>query len=213
MPSSPAENFCTLYLVRHGESLGNKKRLVTGHDDQPLTPLGIQQAENLAKKLKEVHFDAIFSSDLLRARRTAEIVGVRHGVEIITSKSLRERTLGRFDGMLREDYEKEVGHLLKQAKEMSSEEQWSFKVDKDSENQAELNLRFVNQLREIAASYPGKTVLVVTHGGCIRNFLIHAGYLAYDELPNGAIQTGGYVKVLYDEGDFRVQEVEGLKKS
>ena len=60
----------TIYIVRHGETKWNVKQLMQGHKDSPLTEKGIEQAEEIKKELKNIHFYRIFSSDLLRAKRT-----------------------------------------------------------------------------------------------------------------------------------------------
>jgi len=78
------------------------------------------------------------------------------------------------------------------------------------ESDEELVNRFLIQLREIAVGYQAKTVLVATHGGCIRTFLMRTGYAKYGALPGGSFQNGGYVKILSDGTDFIIKEIEGL---
>ncbi|MBI2630816.1 histidine phosphatase family protein [Candidatus Nomurabacteria bacterium] len=56
-------NYCTLYLVRHGETEWNVKKITQGQSESTLTENGIRQAEETAEKLKDIKFDAIFSSD------------------------------------------------------------------------------------------------------------------------------------------------------
>lgn len=60
-------NFCTFYVVRHGETEWNVARKIQGHLDSSLTENGLSQAKELGKQLQTTHFDAVFSSDLLRA--------------------------------------------------------------------------------------------------------------------------------------------------
>jgi broad specificity phosphatase PhoE len=67
-----------LWLVRHGQTDWNLQGRYQGHYDIPLNPVGLAQASCLAEKLVEERFDAIYSSDLLRARVTAETVAERH---------------------------------------------------------------------------------------------------------------------------------------
>src|SRR3989338_10840636 len=90
-------NFATLYIVRHGETEWNVKDRIQGHKDSPLTSQGIRQAYDVAEKLKHIQFDAIFSSDLLRVKRTVEIIRLDRKLAISTKKVLRERTDGHFD--------------------------------------------------------------------------------------------------------------------
>jgi broad specificity phosphatase PhoE len=79
------------------------------------------------------------------------------------------------------------------------------------ESDEELADRFIVQLREIAASYQNKTVLVTTHGGCIRMFLTRTGYAKYGKLPGGTFRNAGYVQALSDGVDFFIKEVTGIR--
>lgn len=204
------KNYCTLYLVRHGETEWNKNHTVMGQMDSPLTPEGVKQVETTAEELKDIHFDAIFSSDSPRTKRTAEIIKLDRQLAVQTSKLLRERNFGHYEGKPSADYHGAVKHLLAEREQLTEQEQWKFRFGDDMESDEELADRFIVQLREIAAAYPGKTVLVVTHGGCIRMFLIKSGYVKYGQLPGGAFRNAGYVKTLSDGVDFMIKKVNGI---
>lgn len=89
----------TLYLVRHGESVSNFKNIFIGRSVDPeLTEKGIDQARSLAKSLKHKKISAIFSSTLLRARQTAQIVADEIGLQVTHTDDLIEVGLGRLDG-------------------------------------------------------------------------------------------------------------------
>jgi 2,3-bisphosphoglycerate-dependent phosphoglycerate mutase len=203
-------NFCTIYLVRHGETEWNKEGIVMGQSDSPLTEKGIAQAEATAQELKDIHFDTIFSSDLHRTHRTAEIINLERQIAIQTSKALRERTFGHFEGTSYEEFEKRFQVLTNKVNQLTELEQKRFKYADDVESDEEVISRFITKLREIAIAFPAKTVLVVSHGGCIRTFLMHTGYVKYGELPPGSFANAGYVKVLSDGVDFVIKEVKGL---
>jgi broad specificity phosphatase PhoE len=211
-PGNPMENKnnCTLYLVRHGETEWNKNHTIMGQMDSPLTPEGVGQVQATAETLKHIHFDAIFSSDSPRAQQTAQIIKLDRQLAIQTSKLLRERNFGHYEGGPAADYHEAVKHLLEEKERLTEQEQWKFKFGEDMESDAELADRFIVQLREIAVAYPNKTVLVTTHGGCIRMFLIRTGYVKYGLLPGGAFKNAGYVKALSDGVDFFIKEVEGI---
>ena len=83
-----------LTLVRHGQSEGNKRGVIQGHSDYPLSELGAQQARALRAYLDErsISFDAVYSSDLSRARQTADIVAA--GLAITNDRRLREKNYG-----------------------------------------------------------------------------------------------------------------------
>ncbi len=75
------------------------------------------------------------------------------------------------------------------------------------ESDEELVERFIVQLREIAVSYPGKIVLVTTHGGCIRTFLMRTDGANYGIWSKSSFPNAGYVKALSDGVDFFIKEV------
>lgn len=193
----------TFYLVRHGKTLWNEKKLLQGQLDSPLTTEGITQAKNLAKKLKGVKFDLVFSSDLLRAKRTAEIVVLERDLEIKTSELLRERNFGHLQGKS----EKEWDSVFKK---LSDEQKFSYKHSPQIESDEELVNRLLRFIREVAIRYPGKNVLVVTHGGVIRVSLYKFGIGDYKSLPPGSVKNTGFVKLLSDGVDFFVKEISGI---
>ena len=84
----------TLLLVRHGETDWNADGRLQGHTDRPLSDFGRRQARQLADELEGEQFDAIYASDLARARETAEIVGARLGLPVVLDPDLREKDWG-----------------------------------------------------------------------------------------------------------------------
>jgi len=183
-----------------------------GQADSPLTVTGLDQAKHTAKELDDIQFDAVYSSDLGRAYKTAEIIRSKRKLDIQTSIALRERTYGSWEGRPGEDFKNEFQHLFDRIKELPEEGQKKFKFADDIENDEQVISRFTEELREIAALQRGKTVLVVTHGGCIRTFLMNIGYVKYGELPVGSFSNAGYAKIAWDGVDFNVIEVSGIKK-
>jgi len=209
------EKYCTLYLIRHGETEGNSKKIVQGHSDAPLTENGVAQVEGTREKFRDVHFDAAYSSDLARTVRTAEIITQERNLAIQTSHLLRERYFGELEGKTYDELGK-AEHALREAlskmQRLSEEERWMMKLGKDVESDGEVAIRFIAVLREIAVAWPGKNVLVATHGGCIRLFLMRVGFQPYGALGRGAFSNAGFVKVRCDGVDFFVNEVNGLQK-
>lgn len=213
MTKSKNNSYCSLYLVRHGETEWNVLHRIQGQLDSNLTENGVLESQKQAEKLKDIVFDAIFSSDLSRAAETAEILKLNRQLAVATNKALRERTFGKYDGSLGEDYTKAIRHLLDEYEKLTEEERWKFKFDEGYESDEELVSRFITALREIAVGYANKTVLVVTHGGNLRTFLTHMGFAAHGELTPGTFKNAGYVKVRCDGIDFFIDEVEGVDKT
>lgn len=204
-------NYCTFYLVRHGETDWNVKRIMQGHGDSPLTETGINQAKALAKKLKHTHFDKIFSSDILRAKRTAEIIAAERKLAVATTKLLRERTFGKYEGWSIDKYHKKFEQYFAENRKLSEIETYKRKPDTDIESDEEIVIRLITFIREMAVAFPGKTVLVVTHGGIMRGFLIHLGYKTRKELGWGTVKNTAYIKLLSDGVDFFIKEAEGVE--
>lgn len=205
-------NFCTFYIVRHGQSHGNVKRVISGQTETNLSDEGILQAQNRARDLKSIHFDAAFSSDLMRAKQTAEILIKERQLAIATTKLLRERYQGAIQGHSFDQLEKRLQKLLSSYNEMSYKERFSYKFVPDMESDEEVVGRFLTFLREIALAYTGKTILVVTHGNMMRTLLVHAGFGTHQELARGAIQNTGYFVLTSDGVEFEVGKTVGIEK-
>ncbi len=209
------KNYCTFYLVRHGETDWNVKKIIQGHSDNPLNQTGEKQAKELAKKLKNVHFDTVFSSDLLRAKRTAEIIAQEKKLAVKTNQFLRERAFGKLEGKpslwliaWRKAIKKGIDMLTDQEKKVL------IKEDPEIESDEALMSRFLTFIREIAVAYAGKKVLLVSHGGVMRIFLIKIGYFKdEDESYQHHIKNTAYIVFQSDGSDFVVKEVVGIEKN
>lgn len=203
------EQYCTLYLVRHGETEMNVANVFQGHIDSPLTENGIVQAERLCEVLRLIRFEALFSSDLTRTRRTAEILNAERKLAVQTSQLLRELYGGEYEGRDYNFYLEAHRKLLEELGDLAEEERVRVRVG-NGETDEELVARGFTILREIAVGYPGKNVLVVSHGGMIRRLLIHLGWATSTSLPPKSFSNCGYAKLLCDGIDFFVEEVVGV---
>ena len=107
-----SKNLCRIYLTRHAESRGNVQGVAQGHADYELTEKGIEQARARAAQLKGIKFAAAYSSDLTRARHTAEIIATEHELLVVTSELLRERDFGKYKGISDQTLMAELNQLL-----------------------------------------------------------------------------------------------------
>ncbi len=203
---------CTFYIVRHGETQWNTKRLIQGHKDSPLTKNGINQAKNIAKLFEKVKFNAIYSSDLLRAKRTAEIIALEKKMVVKTTKLLRERLLGTFQGRKVLELHQELKKQIEKRNKLAKEERFKFKMADDIESDEELMARFITFLRQLAITNSGKKIFIITHAGIMYAFLIHLGWAEYEELHPGAIGNTGYIILESDGTDFFIRKVMGVTK-
>jgi broad specificity phosphatase PhoE len=161
----------TILLARHGESDWNRDQRWQGHADRPLTELGRKQAQDLADRLAQIELDAVYSSDLRRARETAEIVARPRGLDVEESPALREVDVGSWSGLTRAEAERRFPDSF--LRWLAGEEGWD-----DGETYDQMSDRVLRAVREIAAAHPGQRVLVLAHGGSIR--AIHAAALGVD---------------------------------
>lgn len=143
----------TLLLVRHGETDWNAERRWQGHADVHLNARGLAQAHALAERLASERIDAIYTSDLSRARETADVLGARFRVPVVPNPGLREIDVGSLEGMI----------------DNQGDQPWDGEAH---EAHAERVLRAIHR---IAALHPGGRILVVTHGGSMRRVHEHLG--------------------------------------
>ena len=163
-----------LLLIRHGESDGNAQRKFSGFQDVNLTEKGIWQAKRLARRLEGVQVDAVYCSDLKRARHTAEIIFGDRGEDIVVSPNLREINFGTWEGLTFEEIK------LKEGAKFTS---WMENPDEKSiipqgESLAILNDRVMTEVNRILEEHKNeekdKTIAIVCHGGAIRVILCNA---------------------------------------
>jgi broad specificity phosphatase PhoE len=161
----------TILLARHGESDWNRAMRWQGHADRPLTERGRAQARELAERLVATELDAIYSSDLQRARETAEIVANARGLNVTALRDLREVDVGSWSGLTRSEAEQRFPEAF--ARWLVGGEGWD-----DGETYEQLSERVTRAIRAIAAAHPDERVLIVAHGGTIRT--VHAAALGVD---------------------------------
>jgi broad specificity phosphatase PhoE len=154
----------TLLLVRHGETDWNRDGRWQGHSNTHLNDLGREQAHRVAAELDGV--DVLYSSDLARARETAEIIAAELGLPVHVDARLRERSFGAWEGLTAAEIEADFHeqHLRWLAREGPGAD--------DAEPFDAFGARVRSFLAEVVERHPDETVLVVAHGGSIR--VIHA---------------------------------------
>lgn len=205
----------TIYVVRHGESESN----VYAHENpneaashfgefgSSLTQNGRDQAHQLAQNIKAVHFSAIFSSDLARAKETAEIIGNDRDMDVQTSPTIRERSFGKH---MSNAEKREIEKALIDLDEL---EKLAFRYFPTGESGYDVVNRFKKFLEEITPIYAGKKIIVVCHGYIMRLFLIHEGFATFDELPSGSIKNTGYFIIQTDGTNSHIKEMHNITRN
>lgn len=199
----------TIYLVRHAESRYNKGESKTLNSQ--LTDLGKIQSKILAKKLKKIKIDAVFSSDSIRAKETAETIALEKKLAIITTKVLKERGYHKHVEMYGEEEDEFLKTMRKYLKDLNDQEKMKFKLNNNMESPEECAIRMLTYLREVAVAYKGKSVVVVSHQNNMTSILSHLGYAKFDELPKGSVDNTGYIILESDGVDFFVKDVDGIE--
>jgi len=184
----------TLLLARHGETDWNRSLRWQGHADQPLNEHGRDQARALAETLADEPPSAVYSSDLLRARETAQIVASRLGLAVVPVRGLREVDVGSWSGLTRDEIELRfpAGYRRWRAREGHG---WD-----DGESYEAMAERVVAALRRIAAEQADADILVVTHGGPIRAAAAHAHGISHAEQRRvlAVVDNCGLLRILVE---------------
>lgn len=158
----------TLYLVRHGETEWNRAGRWQGQSDVALSPLGWAQAHAVGQRLAAEPLAAVYTSDLLRARDTAQAIAevLDRPVPVRADRRLREVDVGHVSGLTRA----EVAEAFPDFWAAMRADPFRTPFP-GGESYQDLQERAVAAVREIAASHPGEVVAVVTHGGVVRSLV------------------------------------------
>ena len=185
-----------LYLVRHGETDWNAARRYQGQSDVPLNHTGIQQARKIARRLSKEKIDAIYSSDLSRARETAEQIAQPHELKVTTDVRWRELSFGDWEGLTYPEI---------QAKAPDELARWESDLAQyappHGETLTQLAGRVLSAFDELRTPHADQTVLIVSHGGPLQILLCHALGVTFQrhwQFP--ILQTALSVLSLYPEG-------------
>ena len=188
-----------LCLIRHGETAWNAEGRVQGQLDIPLSPTGLAQAKAVAAALKGESFDAIYSSDLVRVRQTAQPSADQFKKSVLLDERLRERHYGVFQSI-----------TYVEAKERFPEDYARFRAkDLDFDFETGESLRGFDErvlvfFRELLEAKKGQSLLIFTHGGVLEIVYRHATGRGLTtprdfEIPNAALN-----RVTFSGGKWQV---------
>lgn len=162
-----------ILFIRHGETDWNRDKRIQGHLDIPLAQSGVEQAQRLGARFAGAardgqRLDAILSSDLTRARQTAQPVADALGLAVWPAPGLRERLYGGFQGL---DIDGIAARFPREyARWMTHDPEFA---PPDGESHVEFYHRVLHALEPVIAAYPDGRVACVTHGGvldCVYRF-------------------------------------------
>ena len=185
----------TILLARHGETDWNRDGRFQGHADPGLNELGRRQARELGLRLRGERIDAIWSSDLGRAKQTAFYVVSQVNCVVRLSGELREMNVGSRAGFTREEIAERWPEEYERWR--STGRGWP-----DGEDFDAMQARVVEAILGVAAAHPDEQVLVVTHGGPMRAIHAHAVGMTLPEHRQlrGVVGNCEVVRIAVEDG-------------
>lgn len=179
-----------LCIVRHGETAWNAEHRVQGQLDIPLNDIGLRQAQAVAGKLKEERFDAIYSSDLSRARQTAQPTANLLSMKIVLEKDLRERHYGIFERLTYA--EAKTRYPEDYARFEARDPEYAFRT---GESLKDFSVRSIAVISKIVNEHKDESILVFTHGGVLDKFYRFITGLPLSAERNFGIPNAGLNRV------------------
>lgn len=157
-----------LILVRHGETEWNRQMRYQGQTDIELNETGIWQAERAADRIASEKIDAIYSSDLKRARETARIIASKHGMRQMVKETplLREMNFGDYEGLTFDQLDEKYRLIF------SASPTWRSRGPQErapnGESIADLAARIDRFRDQLSQHNPEETILIAAHGGALQ---------------------------------------------
>jgi phosphoserine phosphatase len=158
-----------LILIRHGETLWNREGRCQGFSDIALNDAGEEQARALARALRDSPLAAVYASDLVRARKTAEIIAAPHRLPVAVDPRLRELNQGDMEGKsltsLLTDFPDQLALWMRTPADVTMPH---------GESMRSLAQRVHAALDNIASLHPEHTVAIVSHNLALRTIICRA---------------------------------------
>jgi broad specificity phosphatase PhoE len=190
-----------LYVVRHGETDWNALGKIQGWTDIPLNSKGEDQAQQLRSQLNKIPFGAAYTSDLSRAKRTAEIICQDQNLSIRLTQDLREGYKGRMEGCVMDANHWEELDTLRHS--LPQQEFLNYKSHPEIESSAEIFIRIRSFVLECATQHLGHSVLIVSHAGVLRAILEHIK----EPLPKNLrwkIDNCAWIQLIHSDNTLRI---------
>jgi len=198
----------TIYLIRHGESLGNKKTIFLGQTDWDLSEKGYAQAECIPDAFDGISVDVVISSDLCRALHTAQPLARKLGMEIQRNPDFREIDAGAWEG---QPFETLIKNYPESYCRIWRQDIGHARPD-EGESVAQLADRVWGALQKTAEQYAGKTVVIATHATPIRTVMTRLlGYPLEEASRVPWVANASVTKLTCREGSFQLEYADSCK--
>ncbi|HEY1096301.1 MAG TPA: histidine phosphatase family protein [Alphaproteobacteria bacterium] len=168
-----------IYLVRHGETTGDIEDRIGGSYDDHLTSLGREQLAKTAQKLADKNIEIIFSSPLVRARESAQIIQQAIGSPIEIVDGFRERHYGVITGMLKSEAKAKYPEAIERHSDLTY-------THPDGESYPDFYQRVVNAFASVT-NENDRTMAIIGHGGSLKCILKELKQPIPDKLEDGHI--------------------------
>jgi probable phosphoglycerate mutase len=165
----------TLLIIRHGETIWNAEQRFQGHEDSPLSETGRRQVAALGKRMKNMRFDIMMSSDLGRTQETAAIIADFTGHSVKLDSRLRERNYGVLEGLTVDEIKREHPEVLDRLKKDDPEY-----LPPQGESHRQHYRRNVAFFEEVLEKRSGMTIAAVAHGGVLDSIFRYVSGLPLD---------------------------------
>ena len=183
-----------IILIRHGETEWNSQQRMQGHSNSDLSSVGQAQIQALGQWMKNAPFDHIYSSDSLRAKKTAEAITQFSGHELKIDLRLREKNLGVFEGLTSEEARERHPEVFRLFKTAGSK----YVID-EGESTQQLQDRALEIVEEIRIKHPEERLLLVTHGGFIRVVMKHSLGLSLETPTRFFVRNTGVFRLVWED--------------
>lgn len=206
------EEATLLYLIRHGMTGDNLNGVLQGSRDVPLGEAGVEQANCLRTRFRNVRLDALYASPLVRAYETAKILGEPHGLTPITDRGLAEAYCGLMEGNSSELN----GRLYPEQMDCLRRRPAAF-CPPEGESGRQVYDRVVAAMDRIVSKNRGRDIAVVSHGFAIELYLGYARHVPFDLIENYIVENCAVSTLTYDAAGqvtlLRVNDVSHLPDS
>lgn len=185
-----------LYIMRHGETDDNTRRVLQGQKDNPLNKNGINQALEARAELEEIQFDRIYVSPLIRAIHTAELATGRDKSEFIIEERIKEIGFGVLEGTVSDDMKPPYSNFFLNP--------GAYVAPEGGESFDELLARVQDFLDELKGKLPGQKVLLVSHGAAIHALINRILKQDMSHFWDMKLANCGILEVSDENGEYEI---------
>lgn len=184
----------TIYLTRHGQTEWNIERRLQGRGNSPLTEAGIERANELRDRIKDIDIDVIYSSPIERALDTANIIKGEKSIEVITDDGLMEMCFGDYEGrktdeVMKENPEWNIDLIMHGDVKLCAP---------NGENLGDVRNRIKDTMDRVIDENRGKSILVVAHGITLKALMY---YFKDEEVNSEVMGQATLTKVNIDDNN------------